>query len=287
MAAALCRLGMFEASLMSKLAVNTSAGFDRVNLHAFSTFGAVNYFTALTGWLDPGERALIEAAAAGMDRPRVLDIGVGGGRTVPMMQAIAGDYLAIDMAPRLIEVCRRLHPGTDVREMDARAMSLGDDAFDLVTFSYNGLDAVPLPDRDQVLAEVARVTRAGGVFAFSSLNRDGPGFAERFALATPRPGRPRLMEAARMVAKAGVGYYNYRKNQRYRTDGRDFAVSISSAHNYGVVAIFASLTAQVAALIRHGFVVEQVFSNLDGASLPLDRNDSDAIWLHYLARRAK
>ncbi len=278
---------MFGAWFMSKISASASIGFDRVNLQAFSTFGAVNYFSSLTGWLEPGEHALIEAACVGMERPRVLDIGVGGGRTIPMMQAVAGDYVAIDMAPRLLKVCRRLHPGADVREMDARAMSFDDGAFDLVTFSYNGLDAVPLPDRDRALAEVARVTRPGGVFAFSSLNRDGPGFAERFALATPRPGRPKLIEAARMVAKAGVGYYNYRKNQRYRTNDRDFAVSISSAHNYGVVAIFASLTAQAAALARHGFVVEQVFSNLDAASLPLDRNDSDAIWLHYLARRAK
>ncbi len=276
---------MFGASYMSKISAGASNGFDRVNLQAFSTSGAANYFTSLTGWLDPGERALVEAACIGMDRPRVLDIGVGGGRTVPMMQAVASSYVAIDMASRLIEVCRRLHPGVEVREMDARAMSFGEDAFDLVTFSYNGLDAVPLPDRDQVIAEVARVTRPGGVFAFSSLNRDGPGFAERFALTAPRPGRPRLMEAARVVAKAGVGFYNYRKNQRYRTDDPDFAVAISSAHNYGVVAVFASLPAQVAALVRHGFVVEQVFSNIDGASLSLVRNDSDAIWLHYLARR--
>ena len=50
--------------------------------------------------------------------------------------------------------------------------------------------------------------------------------------------------------------------------------------------VAASLTAQVAALARHGFVVERAFSNASGAAVPLDRDDTEAVWLHYLARKA-
>ena len=60
-------------------------------------------------------------------------------------------------------------------------MAFPDAAFDIVAFSYNGLDAVGFEDRHVVLDEVARVLAPGGVFAFSSLNRDGPGYANHTA----------------------------------------------------------------------------------------------------------
>ena len=262
-----------------------ASSFEVANLRAFTSHGGLRYYVALTGWLDPGEQALIATAFGCLDRPRVLDIGVGAGRTVPLLRSHAGSYVAIDMGEPMVEATRRLHPGVDVRTMDARALDFADAAFDLVTFSFNGLDSVPPPQRGQALAEIARVLRPGGLFAFSSMNRNGPGFGEKFALTEPRPGRPRLTEALRVGVKAVVGYWNYRRNKRFGTTDPDMAVCTSAAHNFAVVLVFVSLTAQVAALPAHGLRVEQAFSNKTGAALPLDRDDPDAVWLHYLARR--
>ncbi len=260
--------------------------FDVANLRAFTSDGGLRYYVALSGWLDAGERALVEAVFERLERPRTLDIGVGCGRTVPLLRDHSASYVAIDMGRRMVETTRRLHPGVDVRTMDARRLEFADAAFDVVAFSYNGLDSVTLADRERALAEIARVTRPGGLFAFSSLNRTGPGFGEKFALTRPRRGQPRVTETLRVAAKGAVGLWNYRRNRRFATAEADMAVCTSSAHNYAVVMVAASLTAQVTALARHGFTVERAFSNTTGAAVPLDHDDTEAVWLHYLARRA-
>ena len=62
---------------------------------------------------------------------------------------------------------------SEAGKADARDLSaFADESFDFVLFSYNGLDCVGHADRLQVLAEVHRVVRPGGVFMFSSHNID-------------------------------------------------------------------------------------------------------------------
>lgn len=48
----------------------------------------------------------------------------------------------------------------------------------LTTFSWNGIDCVDYKDREQILKEMYRVTRPGGLVLFSTHNRGGPGFSE-------------------------------------------------------------------------------------------------------------
>lgn len=266
------------------MATRVGFGIDRINRHAFSSPGGRAYFLSLNGWLDDGERALIGAAINGGDQPRVLDIGVGAGRTVPLLAPRAASYVGIDMAPRLVELARRRF-GADLRLMDARKLDFPDAAFDLVAFSYNGIDAVGFEGRHAVLAQVARVLAPGGVFAFSSLNRDGPDYREPFRLARPRPGRSRPVELARAVAKSAVGLFNYARNGRYVVETDEMAIAISSAHNYGVPAVFISVPSQAAQLRRHEMTLQRAFSNIDGSELDLDRPARGPIWNHYLARR--
>ena len=262
-----------------------SDGFDVGNLRAFTSIGGISYYTTLAGWLDSGEQALMEAAFGRLERPCMLDIGVGAGRTAPLMRRSAGEYVAIDAGERMVAAARRQHPQIDVRTMDVRALDFPDAAFDLVAFSFNGLDGMPVSGRNRALAEIARVTRPGGLFAFSSMNRTGPAFGEKFSLTAPRPGRPRAIEGLRVAVKGVVGYRNYRYNRRFGVADPDVGIATSSAHNFAVVLVFTSLTAQAAALARHGFVVEQVFDSKAGVPLPLDCDDTESEWLHYLARR--
>lgn len=270
---------------MSTSVITASDGFDAGNLRAFASNGGIRYYETLTGWLDHGEQALIEAAFSRLERPRTLDIGVGAGRTAPLLRNLACEYVAVDAGARMVAAAQRRHPNVDIRIMDVRALDFPDAAFDLVAFSFNGLDGMPLSDRGRALSEIARVTRPGGLFAFSSMNRTGPGFGERFSLTAPRPGKPRAIEGLRVAVKGVIGYRNYRHNRRFGVADPDVAICTSSAHNFAVVLVFTALTAQVAALARHGFAVEQVFDSETGASLPLDRDNTQSVWLHYLARR--
>ena len=73
----------------------------------------------------------------------VLDIGIGAGRTTGVFATVAGRYLGIDYAPKMVEYCRAQLPDDDavsVEVADARDLSqFGRDAYDFAMFSFNGI----------------------------------------------------------------------------------------------------------------------------------------------------
>jgi ubiquinone/menaquinone biosynthesis C-methylase UbiE len=103
---------------------------------------------------------------------RVLDLGVGGGRTTSCLSRIASRYVGVDYSEAMIHACRRKFPDLKFLLADASDLSAFEDAwFDAVVFSYNGLDCV-VPDEKRLrcLRECWRVLSPDGVFIFSSHN---------------------------------------------------------------------------------------------------------------------
>ena len=136
----------------------------------------------LTRWyanwttLWPVEEIVFAATAALWQGARVLDIGVGGGRTCGFIAPKAGSYVGIDFSETMIAAAKARHPHLDLRHADARGLPMfADGAFDFVLFSFNGIDSVDDADRARILAEVRRLLRGGGTFVFSSHNLDWPG----------------------------------------------------------------------------------------------------------------
>jgi len=104
---------------------------------------------------------------------RVLDMGVGGGRTTETLAPTACTYIGVDYSQAMVEAAQGRYPDQDFRQADARDLStFAEGSFDFVLFSYNGLDCVGHTDRLKVLSEVHRIVRPGGVFMFSSHNMD-------------------------------------------------------------------------------------------------------------------
>ena len=105
---------------------------------------------------------------------KMLDIGVGGGRTTIYFAKLAKEYVGIDYSDHMIEACKKRFSGegnisfklADVREL----RDFKDNDFDLVLFSFNGLDYINHQDRIKALKEIKRVLKKGGVFVFSSHN---------------------------------------------------------------------------------------------------------------------
>jgi SAM-dependent methyltransferase len=102
----------------------------------------------------------------------VLDLGVGGGRTTPYLSCLAQRYVGVDYAAEMVKVCREKFPQLDFVEADAADMAmLPNNSFDVVFFSFNGLDVLsPDEKRRSCLSECHRLLRAGGMFIFSSHN---------------------------------------------------------------------------------------------------------------------
>ncbi len=105
--------------------------------------------------IDDLEVELVEAYGAGAD---VLECGVGTGLLLERIAAFARSVRGIDLSPRMLE---RAHArGLDVREACVTSLPFDNDSFD-VTCSFKVLAHVPEVGR--ALAEMARVTRPGGV----------------------------------------------------------------------------------------------------------------------------
>lgn len=95
---------------------------------------------------------------------RVLEIGVGTGLSLHRYKRHL-DVTGIDVSPDMLDKARQkvaekgLTHVTRISEMDARSLAFPDDHFDTVVAMYL-VSVVPEPER--VLAEMARVCRAGG-----------------------------------------------------------------------------------------------------------------------------
>jgi len=105
--------------------------------------------------VDDLEVELVERYGAGGD---VLECGVGTGLLLERFVGFARSAQGIDLSPGMLEGARAR--GLDVREASVTAIPFDDASFD-VTCSFKVLAHVP--EIGRAIAEMARVTRPGGV----------------------------------------------------------------------------------------------------------------------------
>ena len=227
-----------------------------VNQAVWSEAIEVARFARARGWIDPSERRLIEGIALERPRADILDIGVGGGRTVPLLAPRALSYVGIDFVPALVEAARTRFPTTDIRVGDARKLEFADEQFDLVFFSINGLDSIGHGDRAKALAEIRRVLRPDGEFVFSTHNYDGPGRADRpwrLPPMTVRQPRSSARALIRRVVHERRSLANFRALHGVGESGQGWAVETSGAHEFGILVHYISHTLLADELRSAGF----------------------------------
>ena len=108
-------------------------------------------------------------------KSRILDLGCGTGRTTNWLAAKGHDVIGLDFASKMIEVARSRNPAIPYVVADATAINFKSRLFDVVVFSFNGIDCIPSrAKRLQALREIKRVLKPGGYFIFSSHNHSIP-----------------------------------------------------------------------------------------------------------------
>ncbi|MGH8900405.1 MAG: class I SAM-dependent methyltransferase [Egibacteraceae bacterium] len=139
------------------------------NRQRFNDVEVVSAYGELAG-LMPDEEFLIEKYMP--EDARVLDLGVGTGRTAAALAQRAAVYIGLDYAEQMIATARERHPELDLRVGDATDLrDFADGAFDMVVFSYNGLDYLhPDEARAQSLQEIRRVLAPAGVLLLARHN---------------------------------------------------------------------------------------------------------------------
>jgi len=126
------------------------------------------------GLLQPAEQTILDLLKDRLPTMKMLDIGVGGGRTTQHFAPLAETYTGIDYSPEMIAASKQRFanfPHSITLEIgDARKMQFEDNSFDFILFSFNGIDSVSHSDRLEIFKEVRRVGKTGGYFCFSTHN---------------------------------------------------------------------------------------------------------------------
>ncbi|HEY7626686.1 MAG TPA: class I SAM-dependent methyltransferase [Ilumatobacteraceae bacterium] len=256
---------------------------DRVNRTVWMELGQVARFASAAGWIDRSERVLVERVMGGRTDLEVLDIGVGGGRTVPLLSTSAARYVGIDFLEELVAAARRRFPDADLRVGDARALDFPDASFDVVMFSSNGLDAISHADRETALHEIRRVLRSDGVFLFSTHNSDGPGPRERpwgVPPVTLKQPRSSARTVARRVMHLPIAVKNFRRLRPLGSSGNDWRVTVSGAHDFGLLVHYTTAAGLLTALRDAGFLGEVELWD-DRAGLPAATARPQNRWWYF------
>lgn len=255
-------------------------GFDQVNRCTYERPKLIRWYCQAT--LQTPEVLIFVKHKADITGRRVLDIGCGAGRTAIFLSRWTDAYTACDYSAGMIDRARAHVPDARFVHCDVRDMSVfADGEFDTTFFLNNGLDSLDHDDRLRAFAEIKRVLAPGGLFAFSSHNRD-----HRLARLQPtlKP-TPDPFMLARRVVRYQRCLRNRRRNRVYEREEKDYAIINDRSHNYSLVTHYMTLRAQVAELRTLGFEPMEVY-DLAGRSLPLDGEDTESGWLHYVARKA-
>ncbi len=144
------------------------------NKQTYETSRIVDYYSQLNQ-LQPAEAAILKLFASDWHKMKMLDLGVGGGRTTSHFAPLVQEYIGVDYSLPMIKACHKKFkvdfPNVFFQVADARKLvQFADNTFDFILFSFNGLDYVDHSDRLKILYEINRVAKTGSFFFFSSHN---------------------------------------------------------------------------------------------------------------------
>ena len=215
--------------------------------------------------LQAPEQVILNHLRSRLPSMRMLDIGVGAGRTMLHFAPRVREYWGVDYSPAMVAACALRRPRSDnvrLAVCDARAMAqFSDNFFDFVLFSYNGIDYVPHRDRLAIFAEIRRVSAVDGLFCFSSHNLQHLPLNGQFEIKSQTVG-------------------NLRRLKRLRS--WPYALVNDGVHGGRLVTYYVNPTEQLKQLAPY-YKDVKVF-RLDGASVG-DENSLasvDDCWLYYL-----
>lgn len=234
------------------------------------------------GDLFPAERVIRERLETWLSGKRMLDVGVGGGRTTPHFAPLVDSYVGVDYSSTLIEVCKRQVAGTssnvsmavaDVRDL----RRFGSGSFDFVLFSFNGIDSISHVDRVGALGELHRVCSSTGLLCFSSHNICA---VDRLFDWRERSHGPAAARMRELIWQGALRLLNPSLQEMQR---QPYAAIRDGCLQFRVRNLYVRPSEQIRQLRVAGFKDVEAYG-FGGQPIPLDQIDhARSIFLYYLA----
>ena len=252
------------------------------NQTTYAAASIVQYYAQLNE-LQPAEQMILDRLSSQLPQFKMLDIGIGAGRTTKHFHTRTAHYSGIDSSAEMIDACRKRFPHvaeTIFDVCDARDMSCFDrDTFDFILFSFNGIDYVSKDDRLRILKEIFRVGKPGAIFCFSSHNLQG--FENAFKFSNQWSLNPIAMYT-NLVMCSILRFLNRPLNPSC-IKALSYAIVKDESHNFRLDTYYSRPKDQVAQL-------EQYFNNIEVYSwkndielvTEADRAANTDMWLYYL-----
>jgi ubiquinone/menaquinone biosynthesis C-methylase UbiE len=246
----------------------------------------VTRFYAEQNELQKPETAILKELKSKLPEMRMLDIGVGGGRTTTHFAFLTKEYLGIDYSSQMVNACIKKFQGSPKEvsflTADARTMkSFKNNSFDFVLFSFNGIDYMEHEDRLASLREIRRLIRSGGYFCFSTHNLNFLSNKCSIQLSKhPSILASRTYKLLQMrllnEKRAWKTIRNYKQNPRHDmvNDG---------AHNFQLRTYYITPFEQVKQLSELGFSDIKMYSLVDGSEIKNPSKTMDH-WVYFLSR---
>jgi SAM-dependent methyltransferase len=263
---------------------------DDVNRRAWKRRGALRAYGSSEGFSDAGEKAAFALIQDDILSARVLDLGVGGGRTSRIILAQTSDYVGLDYTAELVEICRAKFPGVTFICGDARDLScFSSESFAVVVFSFNGICSVDEEGRQAVFREVFRILAPKGVFLFSTFILPDQDHAPR-AITTRRfvlSKRPleSALSLAKLIGGTAVGLSRRLYYRSLERSSPDAALLLHGAHDYGFLAYRSSMQLLRRHLQDTGFSGPMTVIARSGKVIN-DRDQIDEEYYHVIVRKA-
>ena len=150
---------------------------DESNQKTYTSPLVVQHYAQLK-MLQPAEETILDLFRDRWSTMKMLDMGVGGGRTTQHFAKRVAEYVGIDYSADMVAACQQRFAGyappLQFEIGDARDLSkFSDHSFDFILFSFNGIDYISHSDRIKVFEEIRRVGKPGGYLFFSTHNLQG------------------------------------------------------------------------------------------------------------------
>lgn len=229
------------------------------------------------------EARIIEILEPRLPSMRMLDIGIGAGRTTALLSNRVGAYVGVDYSHSMINAAKQRFSveasKLDLQWGDAAALtSFADHSFDFVLFSFNGIDYLPTYLRQDALNEMFRVLEPGGILCFSSHN----------SLSIPKLLRLRWHRHPRVLARRIMNLFKVRWfNRDVLSRRQENLLTLRDGDlNFAAKYVYVRPSAQVRTLLAMGLRSVRCFALADGQEVPHDQLERETgAWVYYLCEK--